>query len=225
MKKPENYDAYDYLVYLHGEPKDWADEIMKAPYDGLKEFSPYLTEYTDVKIAAISDTDCSAAIPMAYAGAKVTVFSMPAESKKYALKAIKAAGVYIDYEICDILESDLSMYKNHFDVIFTKKAALHYFYDIERFMKNIKFMLKPNGKIIFIDFQPFYADNICCVSKACYKNIQIGFPEFSSKRYTTTDIIHVMNYCGIELMEINEKTITDGKFSRPFICLSAKIVQ
>ncbi len=88
-------------------------------------------------------------------GAEVTVFDISQANKRYAMETARAANVEIGYEVCDVLEIDLSKYREYFDVVFMEGGILHYFHDIDEFMKMMRALLKPGGKMICSDFHPF----------------------------------------------------------------------
>ena len=96
FKKAEDYNAYDYFVYKNGEPADRAKKIAADPAALLEDFSDFFEDYKGLKIAAISDTDGSSAVPMACMGAEVTIFGIFNDAKRYALKTAEAAGVCIN---------------------------------------------------------------------------------------------------------------------------------
>ncbi|MDE7289483.1 MAG: class I SAM-dependent methyltransferase, partial [Oscillospiraceae bacterium] len=124
LKKSEDYNAYDYFVYKNGKPAERAKKITADPAAMLEDFSDYFEDYKGLKIAAISDTDGSYAIPMACMGAEVTVFGIFEDGKKYALKTAEAAGVNINYEICDVLATDARFF-DRFAAVIIKRATIH----------------------------------------------------------------------------------------------------
>ena len=65
------------------------------------------------------------------------------------------SNVAIDFIVTDILEIDIAKYDKYFDVIFMEGGVLHYFHDINQFMKIMYQILKSNGKMICSDFHPF----------------------------------------------------------------------
>ena len=221
FKKAEDYNAYDYFVYKNGKPAERAKEITAEPAAMLEDFAEYLEDYKGLKIAAISDTDGSYAIPMACMGAEVTIFGVSEEAKEYALKTAKAAGVRINYEICDILEMDERFFDS-FDAVIIKRAAIHYFYDIDTFFGNVRRVLKTGGKLVCIDFHPFYKEGVCFVSKHRFGNIQRQLPEASKKRFALTDILQAVSVCGLKITSFDEETVTDELAARTMACLTAE---
>ena len=108
-----------------------------------------------VKIANICGSCGKKAIPLALLGAEVTVFDISEANKRYAKETAQAAKVNLHYEVCDVLEIDLAKYAQAFDVIFMEGGVLHYFHDINEFMKMMHAILKSGGKMICSDFHPF----------------------------------------------------------------------
>ncbi|MDE5741233.1 MAG: class I SAM-dependent methyltransferase [Oscillospiraceae bacterium] len=223
FKNADDYNAYDYFVCKNGEPVERAKKIIQDPAAMLADFAEYFDGYKGLKIAAISDTDGSSAVPMAFMGAEVTVFGVFEEAKKYALKTAEAAGVQINYEVYDFLEMDERFFDS-FDAVVIKGAAIHYFYDIETFFGNIRSMLKTGGKLVCIDFHPFYKEGVCRVSKHLFSSIQRQLPETSEKRFSLTDILQAVSLCGLKITAFDEETVNDEMGSETRACLTAEKV-
>lgn len=220
-KKADNYSAYDYFVYKNGKPAERAKKITADPAAMPEELSDCFEDYKGLKIAAISDTDGSYSIPMACMGAEVTIFGIFEEAKRYALKTAEAAGVHINYEICDFLESDERFFDS-FDAVIIKRAVIHYFYDIETFFGNVFGLLKTGGKLVCVDFQPFYKEGVCLVSKHRFSNIQRQLPEASEKRFAITDILQAVSLCGLKITSFDEETVADELAAKTFARLIAE---
>ena len=82
-------------------------------------------------------------------------FRRQGHAKRYALETAKEANVNISFEVCDVLEIDMDKYGEYFDVVFMEGGVLHYFHDIDEFMRIMYHLLKDNGKLICSDFHPF----------------------------------------------------------------------
>lgn len=221
FKNSEDYNAYDYFVYKNGEPAERARKIAADPAAMLTDFFDCFEDYKGLKIAAISDTDGSSAVPMACMGAEVTIFGIFEEGKKYALKTAEAAGVSINYEICDFLETDKRFFDS-FDAVIIKRAAIHYFYDIETFFGNVCRVLKTGGKLVCVDFQPFYKEGVCLVSKHRFSNIKRQLPEASEKRFALTDILQAVSLCGLKITSFDEETVADELAAKTWARLTAE---
>ena len=154
-KKAWEFDTYDFWVRTAGTPKERAKKDKDNPLKMLKQYANYFEKFEGIEIANICGSCGKKAIPLALLGANVTVFDISEANKKYAIETADAAGVKIEYEVCDIMEIDMDKYAESFDVVFMEGGILHYFQDINAFMKIMNNLLKPEGKMICSDFHPF----------------------------------------------------------------------
>lgn len=154
-KKAWEYDAYNFWIQQNGSPSERAKKDVANPIGNLKKYAHYFESYEGVRVANICGSCGKKAIPLAILGAEVTVFDISEDNKRYALDVAKAADVKVNYEVCDILEIDLEKYGEYFDVVFMEGGVLHYFHDIDEFMRVMNGLLKKNGKLICSDFHPF----------------------------------------------------------------------
>ena len=154
-KKAWEYDAYDFWVRHEGTPEERAREDVADPRKMLRKHAQYFDQVNGVKIANICGSCGKKAIPLALLGAEVTVFDISEANKRYAKETAQAAKVNLHYEVCDVLEIDLAKYAQAFDAVFMEGGVLHYFHDINEFMKMMHAILKSGGKMICSDFHPF----------------------------------------------------------------------
>ena len=154
-KKAWEFDTYDFWVRTAGTPKEQAKKDKENPLKMLKQYANYFEKFEGIEVANICGSCGKKAIPLALLGAGVTVFDISEANKKYAIETADAAGVKIEYEVCDIMEIDMDKYAESFDVVFMEGGILHYFHDINAFMKIMNNLLKPEGKMICSDFHPF----------------------------------------------------------------------
>lgn len=154
-KKAWEYNAYDFWVDNSGKPSDRAKKDLKDPIKSLKKYAHYIDTYEGVKIANICGSCGKKAIPLSILGSEVTIFDISEDNKKYALEVADEANVDIDFIVGDVLEIDMGKYEKYFDMVFMEGGILHYFHDIDQFMKIMHQLLKPNGIMICSDFHPF----------------------------------------------------------------------
>ena len=83
------------------------------------------------------------------------------------METAEAAGVQINFVVGDVLEIDLDTYGETFDVVFMEGGILHYFHDLNEFMRIMYRLLKPGGKMICSDFHPF---------TKIYDSLHLGIP-------------------------------------------------
>ena len=176
-KKAWEYNAYEFWVKNAGTPAERAKEDMAAPEKMLRKYARYFDRYEGIRIANICGSCGKKAIPLALLGADVTVFDISEQNRQYAMETAEAAHVCLHYVVCDVLEIDLEKYGSSFDVVFMEGGILHYFHDIDEFMRIMYSLLKPGGKMICSDFHPFTKIN---------DSLKMGMPVMS---YFSTDII------------------------------------
>ena len=154
-KEAWEFDAYNFWVKHSGTPKERAEKDKADPKRMLKQYAGYFDSFSGVKVANICGSCGKKAIPLALLSSDVTIFDISEDNKKYAMETAAAAGVTINFEVCDILEIDMEKYEGFFDVAFMEGGILHYFHDIDKFMDVMRRILKPGGKLICSDFHPF----------------------------------------------------------------------
>ena len=154
-KEAWEFDAYAFWVRQSGTPEERAQKDIENPERMLGKYAGYFDRFEGVKVANICGSCGKKAIPLALLGAQVTVFDISDDNRRYALETAKAANTRIAYEVCDVMEISLSEFGGEFDVVFMEGGILHYFHDIDAFMKIMYALLKPGGKMILSDFHPF----------------------------------------------------------------------
>ena len=216
-KKAWEFNAYDFWNREEGVPAEKAKEILTDPIRMLKRYAAYFDGYEDVQIANICGSCGKKAVPLALLGADVTVFDISQDNCRYALELAEAAGTSLNYEVCDVLEIDLSTYGNAFDVVFMEGGVLHYFHDIDNFMGIMYALLKPGGKMICSDFHPFtkISDilNFDMPARG-YFSAEIFEGEMAHARFFEEKIRRQMPQCSYRKYTISE--IINGAIGRGF---------
>lgn len=175
-KRAWEYNAYDFWVNNTGKPSDRAKQDLENPKKMLKKYYQYFDTFVGVKVANTCGSCGKKAIPLAILGSEVTIFDISEDNKIYALEVAEAANVDIDFVVCDVLDIDMNKYEQYFDVVFMEGGILHYFHDINQFMKRMHQLLKPSGRMICSDFHPF---------QKITDILEIGQPTMS---YFSTDV-------------------------------------
>ncbi len=242
-KKAWEYNAYEFWVEHSGTPSDRAKKDLENPVKMLKKYSDYFDTYSGIKIANICGSCGKKAVPLAILGAEVTVFDISEDNKKYALEVAEAANVSLNFEVCDILEIDIEKYGNYFDVVFMEGGVLHYFHDIDEFMRIMYFLLKEGGKMICSDFHPFkkiLGNSNFVQSEKNYFSMEIfegemahapffeeeirrQMPLCSYRKYTVSDIINSIINSGFTLKRFDEHPDwTNEKIPGEFTAVASK---
>ena len=154
-KRAWEFDAYDFWVRTCGTPADRAKEDVADPKRMLRRYAGYFDRFDGIKVANICGSCGKKAVPLALLGAEVTVFDISEDNKRYAMEVARCARAALNYEVCDVLEIDMTKYRAYFDVAFMEGGVLHYFHDLGEFMRIMHAILKPGGKMICSDFHPF----------------------------------------------------------------------
>ena len=242
-KKAWEYNAYAFWVKQSGTPGDRAKRTLENPIGMLGKYSPYFDAYSGIKIANICGSCGKKAVPLAILGADVTVFDISEDNKKYALEVAAAANVDLNFEVCDILEIDIARYGSYFDVVFMEGGVLHYFHDIDEFMRIMYSLLKDNGKLICSDFHPFskIADmlnfeqpTMSYFSKDIFEgemaharffedSVREQMPKCSYRKYTVSEIINSVINSGFTLRKFDEHPAwTNEKIPGEFTVIASK---
>jgi len=206
-KKAWEYNAYDFWVLNAGKPAERAKQDLENPIGMLKRYTNYFETYKEIKVANICGSCGKKAIPLAILGSEVTIFDISNDNKKYALEVAKAANVDINFEVGDVLEIDMSKYKNYFDVVFMEGGILHYFHDINDFMKMMYQLLKTGGKMICSDFHPFQKiSDILNLEQptGSYFSTEVFEGEMAHARFFSDEIRKQMPLCSYRKYTISE---------------------
>lgn len=223
-KKAWEYNAYDFWMKQVGPPAQRAERITANPLGELKKYAHCFDSYKGVRIANICGSCGKKAVPLAVLGAEVTVFDISADNQRYALELAQAAGVQIDYQVCDVLEIDMGRYGDCFDVVFMEGGILHYFHDIDEFMSIMYGLLKPGGRLICSDFHPFtkvmdtldlqqpvmsYFSTDVFEGEMAHarfydEEIRKSFPKCSYRKYTISEIVNAVIGAGFLFRKMEE---------------------
>ena len=218
------YNAYDFWCSQNGAPTDLAKKLVADPHKAIKRHAAYFDRFAGVRIANICGSCGKKAVPLALLGAEVTVFDISAENRRYAVELAAAAGVQLDYQVCDVLEIDMAQFGGCFDVVYMEGGVLHYFHNLEQLMSILRGLLKPGGKLICSDFHPFTKINDALELQTPAMNyfstdvfegemaharfyeepIRSQFPKCSLRRYTLSEIINAVLDAGFTLRRFDE---------------------
>ena len=218
------YSAYEFWVRTSGTPEERARLDVEDPVRMLRRYAAYFDCFENIRVANICGSCGKKAVPLALLGADVTVFDISEDNRRYAMEVAEAAHARLNYEVCDVLDIDLEKYGGTFDVVFMEGGILHYFHDIDEFMRMMYALLKPEGKMICSDFHPFnkIADFLkletplmSYFSTEIYEGemaharfyedeIRKQMPKCSLRKYTISEIINSVIRCGFTLKQFDE---------------------
>ena len=223
------YDVYDFWVRQSGTPHDRAAADKADPVGMLRKYAAYFDSYEGVRVANICGSCGKKAIPLALLGADVTVFDISEDNRRYAMETAEDAGVQIRYVVGDVMETDLNRYGDYFDVVFMEGGILHYFHDIDAFMRMMYVLVRPGGKMICSDFHPFTKINdslrfemptMNYFSKDVFEGemaharfypepVRSRIPKCLYRKYTISEIINAIIHAGFCLRQFDEHPAWD----------------
>ncbi len=217
-KRAWEFNAYDFWLRTSGHPTDRAKQDLEDPKKSLKHYYQYFDCFTGIKLANLCDSCGKKAIPLAILGSEVTIFDISEENKRYALEVATAANVDINFVVGDVLEINMAQYEKYFDIVFMEGGVLHYFHDINQFMRVVNQLLKPGGRMICSDFHPFQKMVDILELKQptmSYFSTEIIEGEMAHARFYSDEIRQQMPLCSYRKYTISE--IINAVISNGFI--------
>ena len=148
-----NAGRYQAWVEALGPPAVEAARLVADPAYKVRRLSPHLGEVRGRRICNPQGSHGRVAVALALLGADATVIDFAEQNRRYALELAAAAGVTIDYRLCDIIEAD-GLGLSPFDTIVMELGILHYHQDIDRFFAVMARLAKPGGRLVLEEFHP-----------------------------------------------------------------------
>jgi hypothetical protein len=149
-----NARRFDAWVSAFGSVEAQAAKIVGDPKGVLRRISPYLGDVAGKRICNVQGSHGRLAVALARLGAEVTVIDFSEENQRFALGLAEAAGVEIDYAICDIMEAGRLGRDYDFDVLVLELGILHYHQDLDGFFA-VMHKLAANGcTLVLNEFHP-----------------------------------------------------------------------
>jgi 2-polyprenyl-3-methyl-5-hydroxy-6-metoxy-1,4-benzoquinol methylase len=149
-----NAERYGAWVEALGPPEVEAARIVADPLHRLRRLAPHLGDVADKRICNVQGSHGRVAVALALLGAEVTVIDFAEQNRRYALEVAAAAGVTIDYRVCDVVESgSLGLY-GRFDWLVMELGIFHYHEDLARFFEVMAALAAPGGRMLVNEFHP-----------------------------------------------------------------------
>ncbi|MBV2142748.1 methyltransferase domain-containing protein [Falsochrobactrum sp. TDYN1] len=149
-----NAQRFDAWVSAFGTPEDEAAKIIAEPKHILRRLYPYLGDVTGKRICNVQGSHGRVAVALARLGAEVWVIDFSEENRRFALRLAEAAGVVIDYALCDTMEAGKLGQNHSFDVLVLELGILHYHQNIERFFTVMRQLTANGGMLVLNEFHP-----------------------------------------------------------------------
>lgn len=149
-----NARRFDAWVSAFGSPEAEAAKIIAEPERVLRRLSPYLGEVAGKRICSVQGSHGRVAVALAWLGAEVFVIDFSEENRRFALGLAAAAGVAIDYALCDIMGAGNLGRDHSFDILVLELGILHYHQDLDRFFKVMRQLAVKGGMLLLNEFHP-----------------------------------------------------------------------
>jgi len=131
-----------------------AQRIKSDPKHILRRIAPYLEPFQGKRICNIQGSHGRIAVALAVLGAKVQVIDFSEENRRFATALAKAAGVSIDYAVCDVMEAEQLDLPHKFDALVLELGILHYHRDLEKFFSVMRTLSDTGGTLFLNEFHP-----------------------------------------------------------------------
>jgi SAM-dependent methyltransferase len=219
--------SYDAWVCAYGTPALAAARLIRDPRHKIRRILPYLKNPENRKIANPLGSHGRVATSLALLGADVTVFDISATNRRYALELAESAGVRIQYELGDFIKL-AKQHGNQYEYVVMELGVLHYFSDLNIFVRALATILQPKGVVVLNEFHPILKKSIAIAEDgitltgdyfsndletaetpfAAFINDQI-VPLCLVRRWNLGEIVTAFADCGFRLNKLIEEPSSD----------------
>jgi SAM-dependent methyltransferase len=148
-----NAHRYEAWSAAYGGPAEAAARIMGDPAHVLRRLSPHLSDVAGKRICSVQGSHGRIAIALALSGADATVIDFSEENRRFAMATAEAAGVRIDYVVCDVMEA-AALVAGPFDALLLELGVLHYHQDLLAFFRVMRRLAARDGRLVLNEFHP-----------------------------------------------------------------------
>ncbi|WP_151736382.1 class I SAM-dependent methyltransferase ['Paenibacillus yunnanensis' Narsing Rao et al. 2020] len=149
-----NEDTYTAWVARFGAPAEAAAKLAQQPAGRLFPLNDYLGEVEGRRVMNLMGSNGMKAVALALLGAEVTVADFSEANARYARELAREAGVELEYVVADVLQLPDTVKRGTYDLVFAEMGIVHYFTDLQPFMKTVMELLAPGGRFVLRDFHP-----------------------------------------------------------------------
>ncbi|WP_150271677.1 class I SAM-dependent methyltransferase [Paenibacillus tepidiphilus] len=149
-----NEDTYAAWVARFGTPAEAAAKLAQHPAGRLFPLNDYFGDVQGRRVMNLMGSSGMKAVALALLGAKVTVADFSEANARYAEELAREAGVELTYVVSDVLQLPDTVERGTYELVFAEMGIVHYFTDLERFMRIAAELLAPGGTFVLRDFHP-----------------------------------------------------------------------
>lgn len=153
-----NKTLWDTRTAVHLESDFYSHQQFIAEYHNgftsLKEIElPLLDDLSDLKVMHLQCHFGQDTLSLAQLGAEVTGLDFSPEAIKAARNLAETLGVPAQFVEADVYNIPEELH-GKFDLVFTSYGTIGWLPDIDAWAKSIHQLLKPKGKLVFVEFHP-----------------------------------------------------------------------
>ena len=145
---------FDAWISAFGSAEAEAERIIAEPERIIRRISPYLGKVAGKRICNVQGSHGRIAVALARLGADVQVIDFSEENRRFARDLAAAAGVSIDYAVCDVMEAGRLGLPHGFDALVLELGILHYHQDLDRFFAVMRKLTADDGILVLNEFHP-----------------------------------------------------------------------
>lgn len=150
----KNKDAWNQKTLYHYESDFYDVQGFLSGKSSLRAIE--LALLGELKEKSILHLQChfgQDSLCLARMGAKVTGIDFSENAIEYARTLAREAGIEANFVLTDVYHVP-DCISEKFDIVFTTYGTIGWLPDLEKWANVIATMLKPGGKLIFVDFHP-----------------------------------------------------------------------
>jgi len=145
--------SYQAWVAAYGTPSQAAASLLLDPQTKLRNILPHLGKPEGKKIVNPLGSHGRVAVSLALLGAEVTVYDLSTTNQQYAMELAASANVDIEYRVGDFLEV-AGQQKERFDCAVMEFGILHYFHNLNQFVRKLCTLMEPQATLVLNEFHP-----------------------------------------------------------------------
>ena len=156
------------MEYLKINKESWnnrVEEHYKSDFYDIKNFKEGKTSLKEIELDLLGDVKGKSilhlqchfgqdSIALSRMGAKVTAVDLSDVAIERAKQLAAECGEEVEFICSDIYELPQNL-TAEFDVVFTSYGVIGWLPNLDKWANVISHFLKPNGKLIFVEFHPF----------------------------------------------------------------------